>query len=79
MRSLPTIPGRYASPFLRGVVPESPAARAGLRRGDLLVSAAGAPLATPDDLFDALDAAQDTLPVGYVRGTDELEATVDLR
>ena len=65
--------------LVRGVVPESPAARAGLRRGDLLVSAAGAPLATPDDLFDALDAAQDTLPVGYVRGTDELEATVDLR
>ena len=65
--------------LVRGVVPESPAAKADLRRGDLLVSAAGRPLATPDDLFDALDAAADTLTLGVVRGIEELETEVQLR
>jgi serine protease Do len=65
--------------LVRGVVPESPAAKADLRRGDLLVTAAGRPLATPDDLFDALDAAPDTLALGVVRGVEELEAEVVLR
>ena len=65
--------------LVRGVLDDSPAGRAGLRRGDLLVSAAGRALATPDDLFDALDAAGDTLAVGYVRGTEDLEAEIELR
>jgi S1-C subfamily serine protease len=63
---------------VRGVVDDSPAARAGLRRGDLLVSAGGQPLAGVDDLFDALDAASDTLTLGVVRGTDEREVAVAL-
>jgi serine protease Do len=65
--------------LVRGVVPESPAARADVRRGDLLVAAAGRPLATPDDLFDALDGAPDTLTLGVVRGTEEVELEVALQ
>jgi serine protease Do len=64
--------------LVRGVLDDSPAGRAGLRRGDLLVSAAGQALATLDDLFDALDAAGDTLAIGYVRGTEELETEIEL-
>ena len=50
----------------------SPAARAGLASGDLIVAAAGRPVNTPDDLFDALAAARSgTLELKVVRGTDE--------
>jgi len=62
--------------LVRGVVDDSPAARAGLRRGDLLVSAAGRPLGGVDDLFDALDTAGDALTLGVVRGADEREVEV---
>jgi serine protease Do len=78
MRAAVGLPEREGL-LVRGVVPESPAAKADLRRGDLLVSAAGRPLATPDDLFDALDTAPDTLALGVVRGAEELEAEVVLR
>ena len=64
--------------LVRGAVEASPAERAGLQRGDLLVSAAGRPLAAVDDLFDALDAAGDALALGIVRGTDEREVEVAL-
>jgi serine protease Do len=50
----------------------SPAARAGLASGDLIVAAAGRPVSAPDDLFDALAAARGgTLELRVVRGTDE--------
>ena len=65
--------------LVRGVLDGSAAEKAGLRRGDLLVHAGGAALASTDDLFDALDAAGDTLTVGYVRGTEEYEAEIELR
>jgi S1-C subfamily serine protease len=58
--------------LIREVVEASPAARAGLASGDLIVSAAGQPARTPDDLFDALAAAGGgTLELKVVRGTDE--------
>jgi len=58
--------------LIREVVEESPAARAGLASGDLIVAAAGQPTSTPDDLFDALAAARGgTLELKVVRGTDE--------
>jgi S1-C subfamily serine protease len=58
--------------LIREVVQDSPAARAGLAQGDLVVVAAGRPIRTPDDLFDALQAAQGgTIELGIVRGTDE--------
>jgi serine protease Do len=77
MRSAVGLPERDGL-LVRGVVPESPAARAGLQRGDLLVSAAGRPLTTVDDLFDALEAAGETIAVGIVRGTEERELQIAL-
>jgi serine protease Do len=57
--------------LIREVTQDSPAARAGLAQGDLIVAAAGRPIRTPDDLFDALQAAQGTIELSIVRGTDE--------
>ncbi len=65
--------------LVRGVVDDSPAATAGVERGDLLVSAGERPLSSMDDLFEALDRAGETLALTIVRGTDEREITVDLR
>jgi len=55
------------------VVQDSPAARADLAQGDLIVAAAGHPTNTPDDLFDALQAARGgrTIELNIVRGADE--------
>jgi len=62
-----------ADGLLIGEVAEaSPAARAGLASGDLIVAAAGRPVSAPDDLFDALAAARGgILELRVVRGTDE--------
>ena len=65
--------------LVRGVLDNSPAASAGVQRGDLLVSAGDRSLTGMDDLFDALDAAGDTLTVGLLRGTEQREVDVPLR
>ena len=58
--------------LIRDVAEDSPAARAGIAQGDLIVAAAGHPVATPDDLFDALQAAQGaTIELTIIRGTGE--------
>jgi serine protease Do len=59
--------------LVRDVVQDSPAAGAGLARGDLIVAAAGRATSTPDDLFDALQATQagGSIELSIVRGTDE--------
>ena len=58
--------------LIREVVEASPAARAGLASGDLIVAAGGQPARTPDDLFNALAAARGgTLELKVVRGADE--------
>jgi serine protease Do len=58
--------------LIRDVEADSPAARAGLAQGDLVVAAGGRPVRTSDDLFDALQAAQGgTIQLNVVRGTDE--------
>src|SRR5215472_9112360 len=58
--------------LIREVVEDSPAARAGLASGDLIVAAAGRPTPTPDDLFDALAAAHgEAIELSVVRGTDQ--------
>src|SRR5260221_10074653 len=58
--------------LIREVAAASPAARAGLAPGDLIVAAAGQPARTPDDLFDALAAARGgALELNVVRGTGE--------
>ena len=57
---------------------EGPAARAGLARGDVIVAAAGQPIRSVDDLFDALQAAgRGTLEFSVVRGVDERTVQVN--
>ena len=77
MRSAVGLPERDGL-LVRGVVDDSPAAKAGIQRGDLLVSAAGRPLGGVDELFDALDASDGTLTLGLVRGTEERDVEVAL-
>src|SRR4051794_19790109 len=78
MRSAVGLPEREGL-LVRGVVEDSPAARAGLERGDLLVAAAGTPLTSPDDLFEALEAAGTELTLRVLRATEERDVEVALR
>ena len=65
--------------LIREVAEDSPAAGAGLAQGDLIVAAAGQPVRSPDDLFDALQAAGGgTIELTLVRGTDERTLQVPL-
>ena len=65
--------------LIREVAEDSPAAGAGLAQGDLIVAAAGQPVRTPDDLFDALQAAQGgTVELKLLRGTEERTLQVAL-
>ena len=65
--------------LIRDVTDDSPAANAGLASGDLIVGAAGNPVHTPDDLFDALAAARGgTLELTVVRGAEERTIQVTL-
>ncbi len=57
--------------LIRDVTEGSPAARAGLSQGDLVVGAGGRPVRSIDDLFDALPAGGDALELTVVRGADE--------
>jgi serine protease Do len=59
--------------LVHAVVDGSPAERAGLERGDLIVAAAGEPVSSADDLFDALERAGDSLALRVVRGAEERE------
>jgi serine protease Do len=64
--------------LIREVTEASPAARAGLAQGDLIVAVAGQPVRTADDLFDALPAAGGTVELGIVRGVEERTVQVVL-
>jgi serine protease Do len=65
--------------LIREVTEESPAARADLAQGDLIVAAGGQPVRTVDDLFDALQAAgAGTVDLTVVRGTEERTIQVAL-
>jgi len=58
--------------LIHEITQASPAARAGLAQGDLIVAAAGRPARTIDDLFEALQAARGgAVELKVVRGTDE--------
>ncbi|HEY7431482.1 MAG TPA: S1C family serine protease [Streptosporangiaceae bacterium] len=64
--------------LVREVMADSPAAAAGLAQGDLIVAAAGHPVASADDLFDALQAASGGgIELTVIRGTDERTIQVD--
>jgi serine protease Do len=72
---LPDLEGR----LIREVTDDSPASRAGLAAGDLIVTAGGQPARTIDDLFDALQAAgSGTIELILVRGTEERAVQVVL-
>ena len=64
--------------LVREVADGSPAANAGITRGDLLVRAGDRDLRTTDDLFAVLGGVStgDELVLGVVRGVEELDLTV---
>lgn len=62
--------------LVREVEDQSPADRAGVERGDLLVAAGSRQLDGLDALHGALDEARDTLVLTIVRGVDEVEMLV---
>jgi serine protease Do len=64
--------------LIRGVEEGSPADRGGLERGDLIVEAEGRAVSDADDLFEALDAARDTIRLRVVRGDEERDVAVSL-
>src|SRR5918992_238615 len=80
MRRAVGLPER-AGILVRAVEDDSPAARAGLERGDLLVAAAGRALGGAGALYAALDAvppAGGELALTVVRGTEERDVPVRL-
>jgi serine protease Do len=62
--------------LVRDVEEGSPAARAGIQAGDLIVEAAGKPVTDGDELVEALAAGGDTFEVKVVRGTEERTVSV---
>jgi serine protease Do len=64
--------------LIRDVDENSPASRAGLARGDLIVSAGGQPTRTADDLFGVLRTATpgSTIELTVVRGTEQRSVQV---
>ena len=82
--SITITPGRVASRLrhavglpdvegllIREIAEDSPAARADLAPGDLIVAVASQPVRAIDDLSGALRAADDTIELNVLRGTDE--------
>jgi serine protease Do len=65
--------------LIRGVEDGSPAAAAGIERGDLIVAAAGRPIDRVEVLYEALDAAtsEGRLELTIVRGSDERTVGVE--
>ncbi len=62
--------------LIRGVVPDSPADEAGLGEGDLVTAVDGTPVRDVDDVWDALDAAGDTVELTVQRGSEARTVTV---
>jgi S1-C subfamily serine protease len=64
--------------LVQRVIPESPAEKAGLRRGDLVVRIADQSVSTPSALLQRVERAQvgEPLPLTVVRGQRELELSI---
>jgi len=62
--------------LVRGVENQSPAGRAGIVEGDLIVEVAGKAVADADAMVEAITAAQTPYEVRIVRGTEERTVTV---
>jgi pimeloyl-ACP methyl ester carboxylesterase len=70
-----------AGVVIEGIVPDSTAAAAGLRGGDILVSVGGTRIASPDELIAAISGSQagEPLTIEFVRDGDRRTATTALR
>jgi len=64
--------------LVRDVEAESPAERAGIATGDLIIGSGDHVIKDGDDLSDALAAASGSIELTIVRGADERRITVDL-
>jgi S1-C subfamily serine protease len=62
--------------LVRGVEDDSPAARAGIRDGDLIVEIAGQPVTETDQLQEILASSPMPFEVKVVRGADERTVSV---
>ena len=64
--------------LVRDVEEGSPAAAAGIAEGDLIVAAAGRPVTTADDLFEAMGsvASDAALPLTVLRGSEERTVSI---
>lgn len=62
--------------LVRDVAEDTPASRAGLRRGDVLLEAGGRTLRSVDDLYAVLDGEGGTVSFRLVRATEELTVEV---
>jgi len=62
--------------LVRGVEDDSPAARAGITRGDLIVAVAGTPVTDSDELLDAIGAAKQPYEIQLVRGAADVSVTI---
>ncbi|CAN5922261.1 hypothetical protein BH23ACT10_BH23ACT10_11210 [soil metagenome] len=64
--------------LVQQVFDDSPAATAGMQRGDLIVTVDGTDVDSVDVLYAALAGQSDTVALRVVRGADEVDVTVDL-
>lgn len=64
--------------LVRGVEDDSPAARAGVREGDLIVGVAGSAVVDADGLLDAMAGATGVVEVVVVRGVEDVTLNADL-
>jgi serine protease Do len=62
--------------LVRGVEEDSPAAKAGLQEGDLIVEAAGNAVRDVDDLQEAIAGASGAIKLRVLRGTEERSVSV---